>query len=267
MDKQHSFRLLNTGFHDGYYNMGLDEALLETVAAGGAPVLRFYGWSPPAVSVGYFQGLTEEVDLDAAKRYGFDVVRRISGGGAVLHKSELTYSIIMKLDHPLAGKTLDESYRTLCAGLVEGLALLGIEGVFSGINDILAGGKKISGNAQTRRMGCLLQHGTILLDNDVDVMFEVLKVPAEKNNDKRLSDSGLPSGVKFINEVKERVCSLHALLGRVLPFEEAVTAFARGFEERLGLVYEKAAVLPDEDSRARELAETKFSSGEWLFKK
>jgi lipoate-protein ligase A len=240
--------------------MGLDEALLEAVAAGSGPesrcpVLRFYGWSPPAVSVGYFQGLTEEVDLDACKRFGFDVVRRISGGGAVLHRSELTYSIIMKLDHPLAGKTPDESYRILCEGLVGGLALLGIEGVFSGINDILAGGKKISGNAQTRRRGCLLQHGTILLDNDVDVMFDVLKVPAEKIKG------------KLINEVKERVCSLHALLGRVLLFEEAVTAFARGFEERLDLVYEKGEVLTAEEKRARELGETKFSAKEWLFKK
>jgi lipoate-protein ligase A len=254
MDK-YPFRLLNTGFHNGYYNMALDEALLETAVSGGGPVLRFYGWSPPAVSVGYFQGLTEEVDMDAAKRFGFDVVRRISGGGAVLHKSELTYSIIMPYFHPLAGKNLDESYRTLCAGIIGGLALLGIEGIFSGINDILAGGKKISGNAQTRRGGFLLQHGTILLDNDVDVMFDVLKVPAEKIKG------------KLISEVKERVCSLYTLLGRLLPFEEAAAAFARGFEEKLNLVYEKSEVLPAEDARARELAETKFSTREWLFKK
>ncbi|MDR2663522.1 MAG: lipoate--protein ligase family protein [Treponema sp.] len=263
MDK-HRFRLLATAFHDGYYNMGLDEALLESVASGSSPpVLRLYGWSPPAVSVGYFQGLTEEVDLDSAKRFGFDLVRRISGGGAVLHKSELTYSIIMKTDHPLAGKELEDSYRTLCGGLIGGLGILGVESVFSGINDILvpspapesSGGKKISGNAQTRRMGCLLQHGTILLDNDVEVMFEVLKVPAEKIKG------------KLIGEVRERVTSLRDVLGREVPFEEAAAAFARGFEEKLGLEYERTGLFPEEDRRALELAREKFSSREWLFKK
>ncbi|MDR1307320.1 MAG: lipoate--protein ligase family protein [Treponema sp.] len=259
MDK-HRFRLLTTAFHNGYYNMGLDEALLESAASGSPPVLRLYGWSPPAVSVGYFQGLTEEVDLDSAKRFGFDVVRRISGGGAVLHRSELTYSVIMKTDHPLAGKELEDSYRTLCAGLIGGLEVLGVEAVFSGINDILVpdssgGGKKISGNAQTRRRGCLLQHGTVLLDNDVDIMFEVLKVPAEKIKG------------KLIGEVRERVTSLRAVLGREIPFEEAAAAFARGFEEKLGLEYERTEPLPEEDRRALELAGEKFSSREWLFRK
>ena len=251
----HPFRLLSTGFRDCYYNMGLDEALLESVSAGALPVLRFYGWHPPAVSVGYFQGLTEEVDLEAAERLNFNVVRRISGGGAVLHRSELTYSIIMAIDHPLAGKDLGESYRILCGGLIRGFAFLGMEAVFSGINDILAGGKKISGNAQTRRMGCLLQHGTVLLDNDVDTMFEVLKVPEEKIRG------------KLIGEVKERVTSIRSVLGRNLSFEEAEAAFVRGFAEALDLACEKTEVSPVEDNRARELAETKFSAREWLFKK
>jgi lipoate-protein ligase A len=254
MDK-HPFRLLDTGFHDCYYNMGLDEALLEGVASGALPVLRFYGWSPPAVSVGYFQGLREEVDLEAAKRFGFDLVRRISGGGAVLHKSELTYSIIMPLNHPLAGNSLEESYRTLCAGLGEGLALLGIESAFSGINDILAGGKKISGNAQTRRMGCLLQHGTVLLDNDVDMMFAVLKVPAEKIRG------------KLISEVKERVTNLASILGREIPFAEALTAFSGGFARALSLDYREDRPSPQEEDRARRLGTEKFSAEAWLFRR
>ena len=252
---ERSIRLLSTGFHNCYYNMGLDEALLESVSAGGLPALRFYGWNPPAVSVGYFQGLTEEVDLGAAKRFGFDVVRRISGGGAVLHRSELTYSIIMGMEHPLAAKDLGESYRILCRGLIRGFELLGIETIFSGINDILAEGKKISGNAQTRRMNCLLQHGTILLDNDIETMFEVLKVPEEKIKG------------KLIGEVKERVTSVRSVLGRIVNFEEAEAAFARGFAEAHVLDCKQAEISPAEDSRARELAETKFSAKEWLYKR
>lgn len=255
----HPFRLLNTGFHDAYYNMALDEALLES-AAGGPPVLRFFGWNPPAVSVGYFQGLREEVDTEACRRRGFDLVRRISGGGAVLHKSELTYSIAMSLDHPLAKSDLGESYRLLCLGLLEGLKRLGIDAVFSGINDILAGGKKVSGNAQTRRAGCLLQHGTVILDNNVDVMFEVLRVPEEKIKG------------KLIEEVKERVTSMKALLGKELSFDAAAAAFTEGFKTALDMEFgafgtESFSVSAEEDGKARALAAGKFSTEAWIYKR
>jgi lipoate-protein ligase A len=241
--------------------MGLDEALLESCAgkitAGGGtfPVLRFYGWEPPAVSIGYFQGMTEEVDTGAAQRLGFDLVRRISGGGAVLHRSELTYSIIMKDDHPFARKDFRESYRVLSGGLIRGFAIMGIEADFSGINDIMAQGKKISGNAQTRRMGCLLQHGTILLDNDSEAMFKVLKVPEEKIKGKSIA------------EAKERVTSLRMVLGREIGFAEAETAFINGFSEAFGLQLEASEPCRAEECRAKELAEQKFSSREWLYKK
>jgi lipoate-protein ligase A len=252
----HPIRLLETGFHDCYYNMGLDEALLESVAAGAMPALRFYGWNPPAVSIGCFQGLTEEVDVEACARRGFDITRRISGGGAVLHKSELTYSIILPLEHPLAKKDLNESYITLCAGLIEGLRMLGIDAVFSGINDILVGGKKVSGSAQTRRPGCLLLHGTVILDNDLDEMFEVLKVPREKMKGKVLSAG-----------VKERVTSVRALLGRALPFDEALHVFREGFAAAAGLTYTKSSPLLHEEKRALELAAEKFSAQEWIYKR
>jgi lipoate-protein ligase A len=240
--------------------MALDEILLESAAEGGPPALRFFGWNPPAVSVGYFQGLREEVDTEACRRRGFDLVRRISGGGAVLHKSELTYSIVMSLDHPLAKSDLGESYRLLCGGLLEGLKRLGVDAVFSGINDILAGGKKVSGNAQTRRAGCLLQHGTVILDNDVDVMFEVLRVPEEKIKG------------KLIEEVKERVTSMKALLGTELSFDAAAAAFTEGFKTALDLEFgafdEKSfSVLAEEDQKARSLADEKFSSEPWIYKR
>jgi lipoate-protein ligase A len=261
----YQFRLLNTGFNDCYWNMGLDEALLETVSSGGMPALRFYGWKPPAVSVGYFQSIEEEIDSDACRKAGFDIVRRISGGGAVLHKSELTYSIALPLIHPLAKSDLNESYQLLGAALIKGFSLLGIGAEFSGINDIVSGGKKISGNAQTRRRGeksvggesgamCILQHGTVLLDNDIDEMFSVLKVPKEK-----LSGA--------ISEAKERVTSAKTVLGKEVPFEEAAAAFAEGFTKALGLNLLPSKVSAEEDSRARRLAAEKFSAREWIYKR
>lgn len=248
--------------------MGLDEALLESVSRGASlPVLRFYHWKPPAVSVGYFQGIKDEVDLDACKRFGVDLVRRISGGGAVFHHAELTYSVIMPLSHPLAGKTIFESYRLLCPGIVEGLSLFGIPSQFVPVNDIHTGDRKISGNAQTRRMGCVLQHGTVLLDLDLDLMFELLKVPPEKMKG------------KVIREVKERVTSLRAVLGREVPFEEAVPVFAEGFRRALSLEFvpssqsekvrppEPEGPVAAEEDRARSLALEKFSSPQWLYKR
>jgi lipoate-protein ligase A len=236
---RYPFRLLKTGFHNAVYNMGLDEALLEAVSRGASPpVLRFYGWSPPAVSVGAFQEITEEVDLDACKAHGVDVVRRISGGGAVFHQAELTYSMVMPLTHPLAGSTIRESYETLCAGIIRGLGLLGVSSRFVPINDIIAGDRKISGNAQTRRKGCLLQHGTVLLDNDGDLMFELLRIPQEK-----LTDRG-------IREARDRITSLKTFLGRPVPFAEAENALAEGFRQALSLEFTSGTPTAEEDARA-----------------
>jgi lipoate-protein ligase A len=250
------WRLLKTGFHNGFYNMALDEALLEEVARGNSlPVLRLYGWEPSAVSVGYFQGLEEEVNLEACKRRGVDVVRRISGGGAVFHQAELTYSIIMPVAHPLSGAAIDGSYERLSGGIIQALALLGVSSRFAPVNDILAGDRKISGNAQTRRMDCLLQHGTVLLDLDADLMFELLRVPSEKVKD------------KLIRDVKERVTGLKALLGRPVPYEEAGQALAEGFRRALALDYTSAELRPAEEARAKILAAEKFAAPLWLYKR
>ena len=140
-----------------------------TTAEDSVPVLRLYGWKPSAVSIGYFQSLEEEVDVKKCKKAGIDVVRRLTGGGAVLHEHELTYSFITKV-YPT---NIMESYRLICEPVVMCLKNLGLDAKFSPLNDIIVGDKKVSGNAQTRRKNTLLQHGTILLDVDVEKMFSV----------------------------------------------------------------------------------------------
>jgi lipoate-protein ligase A len=255
--RPYPWRLLNTGHHDGFYNMAMDEAILESVSRGqNLPTLRLYGWTPAAVSVGYFQGLREEVDLEACKRHGVDVVRRISGGGAVFHQAELTYSIIIPMSHPLGKTDIRESYTRLCAGIIRGLEILGISARFVPINDIIAGDRKISGNAQSRRQGCILQHGTVLLKNNGDLMFELLKVPQEKLRGKRIED------------VKSRVTSLETLLGRPIPFDQAAEALAEGFRRALSLNYSAPSPPdPGEEAAARKLAADKFASPLWLYKR
>jgi lipoate-protein ligase A len=216
------FRYLETGFNDAGFNMGLDEAVLESVSAGGPPTLRLYAWRPRAVSIGYFQGARDEVDLARCAELGVDVVRRLTGGGAVYHADELTYSVVLPESHELARGGLLESYRVLSAGVVAGLAELGVEASFAPLNDIVSGGRKLSGNAQTRRRGCVLQHGTVLLSVDPEAMFSVLLVPSEKLKG------------KLIEDVKARVASVSSILGRPVGYEEALGAFETGFRASLG---------------------------------
>ncbi len=254
----HEFRLLTTGAADAAYNMGSDEAILEAVAAGDAlPTLRLYAWSPAAVSIGYFQGLHEEVDTEACASRGIGVVRRITGGGAVFHQAEITYSIVLPETHPLAQRSILASYERLCSGVIGGLRLLGIPSEFAPINDILTGGRKISGNAQTRRMACILQHGTVILDLDVELMFEVLKVPAEKAKG------------KLIEDVKARVTSARSCLGREPAYSEAEDAFSRGFAGALDLAFthKETALAGSEAQRARQIAAEKFSDPAWTGKR
>lgn len=251
-------RLLETGFQRAAFNMGLDEALLRAVAEGTSlSTLRFYGWKPAAVSLGYFQGLQEEIDMEACRKAGIDVVRRITGGGAVFHSHEATYSIGLPLDHPLACQNILESYRLLLCGITEGLATLGIRAEFAPINDIIVDGKKISGNAQTRKLGCILQHGTIILDVDVDQMFSVLKVPKEKSKG------------KLIEDIKARVTSVRSCVPSMAgaPFDTlystTVEALKKGFAKALDLEFISSAPREAEVRLANELAVSKFSSMLW----
>ncbi len=250
-----AFRYLETGFGTAAFNMGLDEAVLESVAAGGPPTLRLYAWRPRAVSIGYFQGLDDEVDAERCAELGVDVVRRLTGGGAVFHADELTYSVVLPGDHPLAKGGILESYRALSAGVVAGLRALGIEAAFAPLNDICAGGRKLSGNAQTRRLGCVLQHGTVLLSVDPEEMFSVLRVPSEKLKG------------RLIEDVKARVGSASALLGRGLGYGEALAYFREGFSEALGGLGDREEPSPEEAARAAELARERFAASAWTAKR
>jgi lipoate-protein ligase A len=251
-----NLRFLETGAGRAAFNMGLDEAILEAVADGASPpTLRLYTWNPPAISIGYFQGMREEIDLDACARLGVEAVRRATGGGAVLHDAEVTYSIVVPEGHELAPPDILESYRKICAGLIEGLSILGVRAEFAPINDLVVDGRKISGNAQTRKKGCLLQHGTILLDVDFEKMFSLLLVPQEKLKG------------KLITAAKERVAGLRQILGRRVDPEEASAALAGGFAKAWGSELREGAPTARELARAGELDREKYSTEAWKMRR
>jgi lipoate-protein ligase A len=251
-------RFLDLEVNDAYMNMAIDEAIMRSIKAGQAPAtLRLYRWNPSAVSIGTFQGMTEEVDLEYCKSKGIDYIRRITGGGAVYHdyEGEVTYSIILPRGHRLAPEDIIESYKILCGGIVEALAQLGITSEFKPINDIVTGGKKISGNAQTRRFSCVLQHGTTLLDLDVEVMFSVLKVPQEKISD------------KMIQDVKQRVTSIREILGADITLQDLSQALRIGFAEALNVELEDGKLTSDEIKLAKDLRSQQYERAEWNLKR
>jgi lipoate-protein ligase A len=211
------------------------------------PTIRFYSYKPRAVSIGCFQNIRDEVNLEVCEESGIDCVRRWTGGGAVYHDQEITYGVIAPLN--IFPKNIIESYRLICGWLVRALENLGIEAEFRPINDILVGNKKISGSAQTRRGGVLLQHGTLLYDLDLPTMFGVLNVSREKISD------------KMIKNAEERVtCILkQGDLDRRDVYQALVGAFTEGKD------FEFDAWSESEIARARELAEKKYRSKEWMY--
>jgi lipoate-protein ligase A len=231
--------------------MALDEAIMESVRKEASnPTIRFYGWEPSAVSIGIFQGVRNEVNLEACKSAGVDVVRRLTGGGAVYHDyhGEVTYSLIAPLD--LFPINIIESYRLICDDINHALQLLGIDSVFSPINDILINEQKISGNAQTRRNGILLQHGTILYSVDVEKMFTLLNV-----SDQKISD-------KLIKSVKKRVTSVIDQSG--VSMDELKTALIQGFTRNRE--FELGEYSDQEKLRAKELVKERFKNETWTFR-
>lgn len=245
------YRLIRFQYFDAFTNMALDEAIMEAVRSGiNAPTIRLYGWKPAAVSIGIFQGIRNEVNLDVAHQAGVDIVRRQTGGGAVYHDTlgEVTYSIIAPLEHfPV---NVLRSYEVICEDIIVALAQLGISANFSPVNDILCNGQKISGNAQTRRKGVFLQHGTILYSVDVEQMFSLLNV-----NEIKLTDKLIKSVKKRVTSVSDQSSASMQDLQQALEY-----GFSRNREIEIG-TYTNAELV-----RAAELAKEKFQTEAWNFR-
>lgn len=249
------FRFLLHGANSAAMNMAIDESIMQHARETGDATVRFYSWKPSAVSIGYFQGLEEEVDLQKCSEHGVDFVRRITGGGAVFHDKELTYSFVCTEKSGIVPEKIIDSYMQICKSVILGLKELGLAAAFVPLNDIVVGGKKVSGNAQTRRGGVVLQHGTILLKVDVDKMFSLLRVPSEKMRDKIVSD------------VKQRVTSVEEQLGRRVEFGEMSDALKKGFEKAFDAGLVSGMLSRKEMLVAEKIAKEKFLAKEWNFKR
>lgn len=252
-----TWRLIDMRIETAPTQMAIDEAIAMARNKYNTPnTIRLYRWNPSAVSIGYFQSIEKEVNLEACKEYGVDVIRRITGGGAVYHDydGEITYSLVAPETHTKMPRDILESYALICGAIVNGLKELGVDSEFKPVNDIIAGGKKISGNAQTRRHGVILQHGTILVDSDIRRMFQVLRV-----SDVKISD-------KLIQAVEERVTNIRRYLERDVTFDEARAALIKGFEDTLDIELVPGELTPEEKELVKQLHE-KYISYDWVFQR
>ncbi|TYR82436.1 lipoate--protein ligase family protein [Priestia megaterium] len=276
---QEKWRFIDSKNRSPYYNMALDEALLEWHSEGEIPpTIRFYGWNPPTLSIGYFQKAEKEIDFDKVNELGLGFVRRPTGGRGVLHDEELTYSVIVSEDHPDMPKTVTEAYRVISEGLLEGFRLLGLEAYFAiprteeeknslknprssvcfdapSWYELVVEGRKIVGSAQTRQKGVILQHGSILLEIDEDKLFSVFKYPNDRVKE------------RMQRAFRSKAVAINAIAGRKIEINEAKEAFYMGFSKALNIDLEPYTLTNEEEAYVEALAEKKYASDEWNFRR
>lgn len=267
--------------------MALDEALLEHVQMGAsATTLRLFAWLPPCLSLGQAQPIAD-VDMDRLHAHGWDVVRRLTGGRAILHTDELTYSIIAPTSEPnVAGSVLD-SYNRLALALVAGVSMLGLpveiqsngrgepsmptsfevaQGGLSMLagnghnpvcfempstHEITVAGKKLIGSAQARKKAGVLQHGSLPLEGDLTRICQVLVFT---------DDLARQAAAE---RLRGRATTVASALGRVVDWEAAAQAFVDGFESALGICLERSELIAPEIARTEELVREKYGHPAW----
>ena len=249
--EDHTFEIVHEAAEEPAMHMALDEVLAEAVGAGTrGPTLRLWEWGAPAVVIGSFQSLRNEVDPEGAERHGITVVRRISGGGAMFIEpgNTITYSLTVP-GSLVEGLSFEQSYAFLDDWVLGALGSLGIEATYKPLNDIASPAGKIAGAAQKRLVGgAVLHHVTMAYDIDADKMLEVLRIGREKMSDK---------GTKSANK---RVDPLRSQTG--LPRAEIIERMEQTFSGLYGLT--PSEITPEELAAAERLVAEKFSTSEWL---
>ncbi len=252
--------------------MAIDEAILHTVGTGDVPpTLRLYAWDPPCISLGYAQP-SADIDRTLLDKKGWQIVRRPTGGRAILHTDEITYAVISPHGEPrLAGSVL-ESYQRLSQALLLALRYLGIPAEALPLPpgytpekskskpvcfevpskyEITVNGKKLIGSAQARKKPGVLQHGSLPLYGDLTRIVSVLNLPDEETRS------------RTARSLLGHACTIQSVLRRHIPWEEAAQALTSAFSDALNLNLQPGELLPEEIRLAEELLETKYANPEW----
>lgn len=265
------WRLIITPAASGAWNMAVDEAILERAQAGRSeslPTLRLYAWDPPCLSLGQAQPVAD-VDCARLESRGWDVVRRATGGRAILHTDELTYSVTGSVDEPVLAGGVLESYNRIAQALSLAVKNLGlpVEMKEGKANDktlpnpvcfevpstyeITVGAKKLIGSAQARKKDGVLQHGSLPLTGDLTRICQALVFENESARE------------NAAQRLLGRATTVESALGRAVPWDEAAAAFVHAFETQLGLCFERGELTESESRRAEELVKEKYDHPSW----
>ena len=264
-----TWRLLTTPPARGAWNMAVDESILEHAGRDDAlPTLRLYAWDPPCLSLGHAQPFAD-VDTARLAFHGWDVVRRVTGGRAILHTDELTYSVAGPTDEPILSGDVLSSYNRLAGALLAAVQDLGLtvemkEGkADSGGSpnpvcfevpstyEITVDGKKLIGSAQARRREGVLQHGSLPLTGDLSRIVQALVFPDEESRQ------------TAAERLLVRATTVESVLGRVISRETAQQAFVRAFEAVLGITFKAGELTKSELARAEALVTEKYANPIW----
>ena len=264
-----TWRLIKTSPARGAWNMAVDEAVLEHAGRGEVfPTLRLFAWDPPCLSLGHAQPFAD-VDTARLESHGWEVVRRVTGGRAILHTDELTYSVTGPVDEPHLAGTVLESYNRVAGALLSAVQELSLpvemkEGKADGNGapnpvcfevpstyEITVDGKKLIGSAQARRKEGVLQHGSLPLTGDLTRICQALVFPDESARENAMK------------RLLERATTVGSVLGQEVAWETAAQAFSRAFEARLGLRLEEGELSESELERADELVAEKYAHPSW----
>lgn len=250
--------------------MALDQAIMEAVSVGDQPpTLRLYAWEPYALSLGHAQSVSE-IDLAALQQAGWGLVRRPTGGRAILHADELTYSLCARLEEPRIQGGVIESYRVISSALLLALEKIGLIAdsrlkdeqtkilskdpvcfQYPSDYEITFVGKKLVGSAQARRMNTLLQHGSIPLDGDITRILTVLKFASEEEKSSARE--------KLLN----RAITVQGALGRKVAWREMADAMSAAFAERFNINFSNEPATDEETERVKQLLRNKYAHPEW----
>jgi lipoate-protein ligase A len=264
----HEWRLIQSGFQTGAMNMSLDEVLLSAVARGASPpVLRFYRWRPATVTLGYAQSVARDIDLEICHQAGLDVIRRSTGGRAVLHDNEVTYAVIAPSVCGLFGNSVLDSYRVISEVLQKALRQLGLPAelvagrprdgqqhatkavCFSAPSqyELVIEGRKVAGSAQKRHGQAFLQHGSIPLEMDLPLLGKVLKA------DINAETAGSLDKVGWLNQ----------WAGQPLTVAEVEASIVEEFSKAIGFALKNSRPTVEELDEAERLRCAKYAHPEW----
>lgn len=274
-----AWRFIDSGLNDPAVNMAIDEAMLILHSQGQVPpTVRFYGWDPPTLSIGYFQKVDKEINMEGVERHGLGFVRRMTGGRAVLHDQELTYSVVVSEDYPGMPSSVTEAYRVISLGLLYGFRNIGLDAYFSTPEteeqkavltnprsavcfdasswyELVVEGRKVAGSAQTRQKGVILQHGAILMDVDEEMLFDVIQFPSERVR-QRLREN-----------FSKKAVAINQLLSTPVSIDEVKQAFYAGFEHGFNIQLAEDDLTEEEKKLIAELVRTKYGHDDWNFRK